>query len=325
MSQLKKYYYDKELCQFVELLEDKRDRYKSWLHIGSIAVILGVLLTIGLDQFVKTPEEMALISENAVLQNHLLDVGDRMAEVEGRLGQLSDVDQNLYRTLLQTEPISDDVLQVGVGGSDPYAQYDGYSESTAALLRSTASSLDRLERQINLQNASYRELSSLARQHSTEMAEMPALLPADGPVVSGFGRRLHPILNIYRPHNGIDILVSTGTKVVAPGDGLVIQAGRGGGLGNYVRIEHPTVGYVTTFAHLSSIPKEIKRGVEVKRGDVIGLSGSTGLSKAPHLHYEVRDLNGKAVNPIYFFAPNLTPQAYKKLLEDSQKGHASLD
>ncbi|NND72483.1 MAG: M23 family metallopeptidase [Rhodothermales bacterium] len=325
MSQLKKYYYDKELCQFVELVEDKRDRYKMWLHIGSVAIILGVLLTIGLDKFVKTPEEMALISENAVLQNHLLDVGDRMAEVEGKLGHLSDVDQNLYRTLLQTEPISDDVLQVGVGGSDPYAQYDGYSESTATLLRSTAASLDRLERQINLQNTSYRELSSLAREHNVQMAEMPALVPSDGPVVSGFGRRLHPILNIYRPHNGIDILVSTGTKVVAPGDGVVVQAGRGGGLGNYVRIKHPTVGYVTTFAHLSSIPTNIKRGVTVSRGDVIGLSGNTGLSKAPHLHYEVRDLKGKPVNPIYFFAPNLSPQAYKTLLEDSQKDQSSLD
>ncbi len=325
MSALKKYYYDKELCQFVELVEDKRDKYKSWLYIASAAVILGVIITIGLDRFVKTPEEMALISENSTLQNHLLDVGDRMAEIEGRLDQLSDMDQDLYRTLLQTEPISDDIRQVGIGGSDPYAQFDSYSEGTASLLRSTSASLDQLERQINLQNASYRELETLAKSNHIQMAEMPALLPADGPVVSSFGRRLHPILNIYRPHNGVDILVSTGTAVVAPGDGVVQEAGRGGGLGKYVRIKHENVGYVTTFAHLSAIPDNIKRGVKVNRGDLIGRSGNTGLSQAPHLHYEVRDLKGKPVNPIYFFAPSLTPQAYQKMLTDAQAGHGSLD
>lgn len=325
MSALKKYYYDKELCQFVELIEDKRDKYKSWLYIASAAVILGVLITIGLDRFVKTPEEMALIAENSTLQNHLLDVGDRMAEIEGRLGELSDLDQHLYRTLLQTEPISDDIRQVGVGGSDPYAQFDSYSEGTASLLRSTSASLDQLERQINLQNASYRELEGLAKSNHVQMAEMPALLPTDGPVVSSFGRRLHPILNIYRPHNGVDILVPTGTPVIAPGDGIIQEAGRGGGLGNYVRIKHQNVGYVTTFAHLSKIPKEIKRGVKVERGQVIGLSGNTGLSQAPHLHYEVRDLKGKPINPIYFFAPSLSPQAYQKMLADTQGSHGSLD
>ena len=92
-----------------------------------------------------------------------------------------------------------------------------------------------------------------------------------------------------------------------------------------MRIEHPTVGYVTTFAHLSKIPSNIKRGVRVMRGDVIGISGNTGLSKAPHLHYEVRDRSGKAYNPIYFFAPSMTPAEYQRLLEESSKGTVSLD
>ncbi|MBT8399469.1 MAG: M23 family metallopeptidase, partial [Rhodothermia bacterium] len=176
-----------------------------------------------------------------------------------------------------------------------------------------------------LQTVSYSQLSIVAEEHKRQLEEIPAILPADGPVVSGYGMRRHPILKIVRPHRGVDILVHEGSDVVTPGDGIVKEVGRGGGLGRYVRISHPSVGYVSTFAHLSDVPDGIKRGRRVKRGDVIGFSGNTGLSKAPHLHYEVRDESGKSYNPIYFFAPSMTPAQYEKLLAESQKGEVSLD
>lgn len=319
------YYYDHEACDFVELPVDRRRQVLRAVGFGVSCIAVAAVLMFGLDRFMKTPEELSLQAENVALQNHLADVSNRMSEVQKELGELARSDQDLYRTLLQAAPISDDVRRVGVGGSDPYARFDRYSPNTASLLRTSASTLDKLERQVNLQNSSYRELLDEAEAHQLRMKELPAILPSDGPVVSGFGKRLHPILQVVRPHNGIDILVSTGTPVVAPGDGIVQSAGRGGGLGNYVRIKHENAGYVTTFAHLSRIAKNVKRGTRVNRGEVIGFSGNTGLSKAPHLHYEVRKIDGGPVNPVFFFAPSMTPTAYRELLESTNKGTTSLD
>lgn len=325
MSKHRYYYYDHEACDFVELQVDRRRQVFRAVGFGISCLAVATVLMFGMDRFMKTPEELSLQAENHALQDHLADVSKRMTAVQRELGELAEHDQELYRTLLQATPISDDVRRVGVGGSDSYAGFDRYSPTTAKLLRNSASTLDLLERRVNLQNSSYRELLDEASAQQERMKELPAILPTDGPVVSGFGKRMHPILQVVRPHNGIDVLVSTGTPIVAPGDGVIQSAGRGGGLGNYIRIRHDKAGYVTTYAHLSRFAANIKRGVAVKRGEVIGYSGNTGLSKAPHLHYEVRDLNGKPLNPVYFFAPSMTPNAYRDLLESTSAGTTSLD
>ena len=325
MHKGKRYYYDPDTCTFVELELSTKERVFKYTAFALLALFLASLFTLGLDRLFNTPQEIALEAENEALRKHLDSIGERMASIQQELRILAQSDQELYRELLQMEPISPDVRQVGVGGSDPYGEFSAFSEETAELLRSTSQSLDQLERQVGLQTASYRELSVVAEEHKRQMEEVPAILPADGPVVSGYGMRRHPILKIIRPHRGVDILVSQGSDVVAPGDGIIQEVGRGGGLGRYVKIHHPTVGYVTTFAHLSDIPQGVQRGRRVKRGDVVGISGNTGLSKAPHLHYEVRDEKGKSYNPVYFFAPSMTPAEYEKLLAESQKGEVSLD
>ena len=325
MSSKKIYKFDEERYEFVQV--EKTFQFSPRLISLSVlgVVALFTLAVLMLDVVVESPEEASLKTEKAVLQAQLEQVTSKMQEINSELDRLSDVDRDLYRALLQADPISDDVRQLGIGGSQPYPEFSSYSGSTSEILTESAIALDAIERRLSLQNASYRELIAITDRHATAMNEMPAILPSDGPVVSGFGTRMHPILKIRRPHNGIDILVGTGTLIVAPGDGIVKEAGVGGGLGNYVRIQHPTVGYVTTFAHMSEIDPGIKPGVQVERGQKIGLSGNTGLSKSPHVHYEVRNENGKALNPVLFFAPSMTPQAYQKLLVESQKDGISLD
>lgn len=325
MQKGKRYYYDPEACVFVELQPSVRERVVRYTAFSLLALFLASLFTLGLDRLFTTPQELALESENLALREHLTTIGERMRAVQTELAELSESDQSLYRAVLQATPISEDIRQAGVGGTDAYVAYTGFSRQTATLLRESAETIDKLERQISLQSASYRELAVVAEEHNRQLEEMPAILPADGPVVSGYGMRRHPILKIVRPHRGVDILVPRGSDVVAPGDGVVLDVGRGGGLGKFVRLSHPSIGYVTTYAHLSEVPDGIKRGRRVKRGDVIGKSGNTGLSKAPHLHYEVRDDQGRPFNPIYFFAPSMTPAEYEKLLAESQRGETSLD
>ncbi len=119
------------------------------------------------------------------------------------------------------------------------------------------------------------------------------LAPVPGRVTSGYGQRRHPILGYKRMHAGIDFRASHGTPILAATDGVVQFAGRHGGHGNYVKLSHAG-GLGTGYAHMSRIA--VSKGARVRRGQVIGYVGSTGLSTGPHLHYEMYR-NGVTVNP----------------------------
>jgi len=117
---------------------------------------------------------------------------------------------------------------------------------------------------------------------------------AEARVTSPFGpRRMHPILRRPLPHTGVDYAAALGAPVRATGDGVVVFAGRRGGYGNLVEIQHPS-GYSTRYAHLSRV--SVERSRAVRQGEVIGAAGMSGLATAPHLHYEVRR-HGAPVDP----------------------------
>jgi len=317
MANKRTYYFDENSCEFREVRETASGKGLQLFSIVAAVIMLSVGLTLGLDRLMKTPQELALMEENRALQSELARVGKRIDEVSGELTKLKETDETLYRTLLNAEGISDDVRQVGVGGTAQYPEFDRYTPSTNRLLTQTSMSLDQLERQLAVQSDSYRELTKLADQHEDALSHMPAIFPVDGRITSGFGRRFHPVLKVRRMHYGLDFHAPVGTPVYATGDGVIEQAGRGSGLGRFVKIEHGSTGYVTVFGHLSEVPREIRRGRRIKRGDLVGYSGNTGLSNAPHLHYEVRDSEGRSLNPIYFVAPSMTPSEYERLLAEA--------
>ena len=319
------YHYDHETCSFVEV-KPKRTRFYMQLSMVAVgAIVLTVLMVLGLDRVMESPQELSLQQENEALQQQLDLTGQRIEDFATALEQVSATDQTLYRLLLQADPISEDVRRVGVGGSDPYASFNRFSSSSAALLKKTTQQLDQLERQFSLQMTSHRELMKLAIDHEQSLRQMPAIMPTNGKVTSFFGMRYHPILKVRKPHPGVDIPVLRGTAVYATADGIVEKAGYTNGYGIRVVIRHPVAGYKTLYAHLSKIPPHIQPGRKVKRGEHIALSGNTGLSKAPHVHYEVHDLEGRKLNPIRFIMPSMTPQQYKLMLAEAEKSTISLD
>ena len=122
-------------------------------------------------------------------------------------------------------------------------------------------------------------------------------------------------------HTGTDFAAHTGTPIYATGDGTVKLSGREGGYGNVVVINHG-YGYETLYAHMSKV--KAKRGQKVKRGDIIGYVGSTGLSTGPHLHYEIHK-DGKPIDPVSYFYQDVSPDEFKILLDKSQQMSVSLD
>jgi len=135
----------------------------------------------------------------------------------------------------------------------------------------------------------------LAEQRDIYLAT-PHGWPAEGRISSGFGMRKHPLFHVNKLHTGVDISLSLGTPLYATADGVISFAGRSGGNGNIVVIEHGH-GYSTVYGH--NTENLVRSGQTVKRGEIVAYSGSTGFSTGPHVHYEVW-VDGKSVNPLPF-------------------------
>lgn len=319
------YCYDEKECAFVEVPKSRT----AWIKWSVATIVFGGLLAVGtyfgLGDLLGSPEVVALRAENEELRSQLSQTHDRIDVIREELESLATIDQELYRTILQADPIPEEVREAGVGGTDVYEDFQRFGPDAGSVLRATAQNIERLERQIHLQAASYRDLTKLARERSEELRELPAIMPVDGRLVSGFGMRMHPIDRVRRMHYGIDITVPRGTPVVATAAGIVKSTGRRGGYGVTVEVRHPKSGYTTRYTHLSKIPSTTRRGRKVNRGDLIAFSGSTGRSTAPHVHYEVLNATGQQVNPIDFFAPGMTPSEFEKLRKEAETSLTSLD
>ncbi|MDZ7635760.1 MAG: M23 family metallopeptidase [Bacteroidales bacterium] len=177
-----------------------------------------------------------------------------------------------------------------------------------------------------MQSESFDELIAYASEKEEMLSSIPAIEPLSNKdlkrTASGFGYRIHPIYKISKFHSGMDFTAPTGTEVYATGNGVIetVKSARRE-LGNHIIIDHG-FGYETVYAHLDGF--NVRVGQKVKRGDVIGFIGSTGLSTAPHLHYEVL-VNGRQVDPALYYFNDLTPEEYDRMLEISSKSGQTFD
>ncbi|HET8866240.1 MAG TPA: M23 family metallopeptidase [Gracilimonas sp.] len=324
MSLKNHYYYDEANCEFVPI---EYNRIEQVIYNLSIWILSGVILTgigiILLSNYVGTPAELALKAENEALFNQLETTRVALSGLDEQITEIAQKDNEVYRSVLGMEKISYEERQAGVGGSDPYSEFDVYTESTSELLKWTASKIDNLERRISIQQLSFEEIKSQYNVNKKKMGHIPAIKPTSGILLSGFGMRNHPILKYPRPHNGLDFRADIGDAILATGKGKIKYAGPQGTLGKIVIIDHG-FGFETLYAHLSGFAKGIKIGATVERGQQIAMAGDSGLSEGPHLHYEVR-FNNRPVDPLYYLFADTSPEEYALFKEISETNKNSLD
>lgn len=319
------YRFNPHTLKYEKVFVTLRERVRRISFNVLVGVVLGVLIVfIGL-QFVESPKERSLERQVAQYRRQTRLLGDRVERAEKVLENLEERDSALYRTIFQAPPISSAERHSGIGGVERYAEFD--QMENGELLKKTTKSVDDLTKRIYVESKSLDELYDMARNKTERLAAMPAIMPVSkqqGKVVSGFGYRMHPILHYRRLHAGIDISAKTNTPIYATADGIVRVAGRNpdgySGYGVVVVIDHG-YGYQTLYAHLQSV--KVRSGQRVKRGEQIGLVGSSGMSSGSHLHYEVIQ-NGKNVDPVYYFYNDLTPAEYEEVLELAQQENQSM-
>ena len=157
---------------------------------------------------------------------------------------------------------------------------------------------DMIEKEEDLLEQYKKATAQLASQSTYVGGKFMWPLPAANNVITcKYGYRTHPVTKKYKLHTGIDLRASTGTKVYAANKGTVTTSGYSSAWGNYIIINHGG-GYTTLYAHLSR--RNVSKGATVKQGDVIGLSGNTGYSTGPHLHFEINK-NGSSYDPLKEF------------------------
>lgn len=165
--------------------------------------------------------------------------------------------------------------------------------SEQQLIAAVKESIGWLAKEAYAQEQSLQELSVVAEQKSSRWAATPSIWPVKGWVTSGFGPRVSPFTEKPAWHDGLDIGAAANAPVQAPAQGRVTSVGYDPKLGNVVKLDHG-YGIETLYGHLAKAL--VKEGQRVKRGDVVGLVGSTGLATGPHLHYMVK-VNGQTFDP----------------------------
>lgn len=319
-----KYRFNKHSLTFDRVQNTRKKRLLVFFSHISTGLVFTAVILVFVYNFVDSPKEKAQKREIAQMQLQYQMMNDQLDKFTTVLKDLQERDDNIYRVIFESEPIPTSIREAGIGGIDRYERLKGYTNSE--IMVETQRKMDRIMGQLYVQSKSLDEVFSMAKNKESMLASIPAIQPVNNKdltrIGSYYGTRMDPFYKVKKFHEGVDFTAPVGTEIYTSGDGVVSKAGRNfGGYGNQVVIDHG-YSYSTVYAHLSKIL--VREGQKVKRGQVIGYVGNTGKSTAPHLHYEVRK-NYIAVNPIYFFYNDITPEQFELMLELSARPSQSMD
>lgn len=310
-----KYYYDTESCRYERIKVSTSDIILNFLGFLALIIVFGFGIYLIIDANVDSPKMVALQKENEELLFQYKLISKEVESMSSVVSSLEEKDDNVYRTILGAEPISDAIRNGGIGGVDRYNSLIESGLTQEELIISNYKRIDELKKKVYIQSKSYEDLMNLAKKKEERFASLPAIQPVSNKklkrLASGFGYRTDPVHGTRRMHYGVDFSAPIGTAIYATANGTVSKASYSrGGFGYYVKIDHG-FGYETLYGHMNEYV--VKQGQKVVRGELIGYVGNTGKSTGPHLHYEVHK-NKEKINPVYFFNKDLSPEEFEEVL-----------
>lgn len=314
----KRYVFNSKTLSYEVKRRSKKSRFFRSLMLFAVSLGMAVfyfwLYAYVLD--LEPPKTALLKKKNAEWCSRVEMLNRKLDESSEALTSLQMRDDDIYRSIFGMNEIPSEVRNAGFGGVNRYAHYDDVDPN--GLLKKTAVRIDVLTKKTFVQSKSFDEVAQLSRR----AGEMASCIPAIPPMnpdpkkyrfTSQFGYRRDPFTGRSKRHTGVDFAMKPGNPIYSTGDGVVESVKfELFGYGNQVVIDHG-FGYKTRYAHLKSVG--VAEGMKVKRGECIGLSGNSGRSSGPHLHYEVL-YRGSHVNPANYFDLSITPEEYATMVQD---------
>lgn len=320
----KKYQFNKESLSYTQVRRGWRWYVGVAFRYFLAGLALALLVYIVFSLFSYTPSERRLAWERAQLDSAVAELNARYDQVSAVLSDIDSRDKSIYRTIFESEPSESDAEAAEQAVSNLYQQLE--EEGAEVLLQRTDGLLAKLDTLSETQSRRFDTVVALVKQQGAAVRQIPSVQPVDNGKLTGmvasFGRRVHPFYKVLRMHTGVDYALPVGSPVYATADGTVRTIKRSErGYGNMIVVEHGAL-YSTSYAHLEKI--NVRQGQSVRRGDVIGEVGNTGLSMAPHLHYEVL-YKGEAVDPVNYFFGELGPLELERMERNAAQRGQTLD
>lgn len=317
---MSKYKFNKDQLRFVEDKLGIRGKLRIFLGYLLGSILLAILYYIIVALFFNTREEERLLRERELMEQEYKSAVEKMNLLENVLTDLQTRDREIYMNIFKSFP--PDLVNSAYNAA-VYEQLDSLedmeivkfsvakSRDVEVLVKTAGEKLDNI----------YNEFLG-----ANNASDIPSILPIKGLAVNqtgaSLGKKIHPFFKTMELHNGVDLLAALGTEVIAVANGVVSDISRSDrGRGNQVIIEH-WGGYKTVYSHLGDVM--VRKSQQVKQGSIIGRVGNSGLSFAPHLHFEVH-LDGKPVEPVNYFFADLSPSEYREMLMIAINTGQSLD
>ena len=312
----------KDLIRLRKRKRRKQNIIRATIHFFVWAGV-AVLYYIGFSVFFDTPVEYELKHSTDRLRREYTALVQRYDTLTTVMRNLSERDRNVFRILFESDPYDFD-SEYERQQSLTYEKI--VDRSTRRLKRELRDRVADMERRLGQLNDTYLDLQARIDSAGSRCDNIPSIQPVINKqltlLTASYGMRIHPFYKTLQSHQGVDYTIPEGSRVFATADGVVRDAAqRNSTQGQTVVIDHGN-GYETSYSHLSKI--NVRRGQQVHRGDIIALSGDTGLSLSPHLHYEVR-YNGMRVDPVHYFFMELSPSEYQRLIRIAQSGMQAFD
>ncbi len=270
-----------------------------------------------------TPDEHKMRESTNKLRQEYETMAERYDSLERVLDNITERDKGVFRILFESDPYNLDIEQ----SEARVALYEkNITKSKRQLITDLNQSIEQMDKKIVALESSWNKIKELGDGLGDKSQSIPSIQPVLNKqltlLTAGYGNILNPFYRTLKSHQGVDYTIAEGSSVFATADGVVREiSDKNSTLGKTIVIDHGN-GYKTSYSHLLSTL--VRRGQKVQRGDVIALTGNSGLSLAPHLHYEVR-YNDLRVNPIHYFFMELTPDEYQRIIRIAQSGMQSFD
>lgn len=319
-----KYHFNPDSLSYHKVVPTLKKRIVRAVVILITAAVISAIYYTVYSFFFDTPIEKKLKHESVLLAKQYHDLDKRFDKLQPVIKDLQSRDENIYRVIFEAEPYKDSVYLAGGNYALRIEEIEGKDNNE--LIEQSQSILESVNaKQVPINLALLKRVDALTRVKRNSVRFIPSIIPLKQKDVrqlaAPMGIRIHPFYKTLKKHDGVDFAAPLGSPVLATADGVVVKTDSRRSSGNSILINHIN-GFSTFYAHLERVG--VRNGQRVKKGMQIGTVGSSGMSVAPHLHYEVIK-NSRPVNPVHFFFADISPTDYHKLIQKVSRSGQSLD